>query len=411
MNIQMTLESKLQNLFPDTEIYWAVIAKNKSGAFTYLDRNGNQIPMNIDDLTKDLGGDNNCNGATLYANYFYSLANVSEISFADDILLESGQVWISLGDWLPFCIPKESVRPNGETDAFAPPSVTNPGLIGYSTPFQILEFTYNKDDSRQLFINTSQVDGLGFPVTLTVKGEDIGSKAVGFTSNRKTLVGAFRNAGDVNFADLIVDADQGDFKGVLRVLAPEHAAIAPDGYTPPPGLGLKDDTINYFTSFYDLYISECWKQYGETPLTIHVDHLAYTGQVVDEVFKWYAGESITGHTVLELVRPHSSEVLGCNGVLAQGNTVQMNIQKFVAAAIFRTVFHLVPTDKQNSWSSPEIVAQYYDHEPINEYGKILHKHSIDELCYAFAYDDVNEQSPSILTEKTQRIEMVLDSWS
>lgn len=401
MSIKISLENQFRDRYADEQIFWAVIAKNNIGEFSYLTPAGTLIPIQVQDNSVPVPGGNNCAGENLFANYFSSLADVSEINFSEELTLESGQIWIGLGDWLPFCVNLDADRRTG----FAPPSVTNPDLQGYKTPFQILEFTYNLPEGL-LFINTSQVDALGFPVTLTVKAGNAKMDTVGFIANRGKIVNDFRESADAHFGNLIVEGDAGE---VLRVLAPEHAAEG-NGYIPPAGLNIPASSVEYFTSFYDAYIDRCYRQYASEPLTIYVDGIAYTGQVAGNVFQWYAGEVISGDSVLELRKPETWEVLACAGVLDTGNEVQKNIQKFVAAALFRTVFHLKPINLKNSWSDPDIIAQYYTHEPVNLYGKILHDNSISGLCYAFAYDDVNEQSPSIIAEGPKEISMIITDW-
>jgi hypothetical protein len=89
----------------------------------------------------------------------------------------------------------------------------------------------------------------------------------------------------------------------------------------------------------------------------------------------------------------------------------MNIEKFVVAAIYRTVFMETPTSSSDSWCSAEMVSKYFTNAPINHYGKILHDNSVNSLCYAFAFDDVCNQSSSVVSTTTKSLVLNLPAWS
>lgn len=386
-----------------SDIFWAIVAKNKDGIFCHMDASGNLIPMTKADNQFPVGEIKDCNGTNNFANYFSTLQDLPEFTIPDDAYVNSGQIWVSLGGWLPFCV--NAVNSQGQATGFAPPTVTNPNLQGYSTVFQMAEFAYNVDGQMNLNADTTAVDALGFPITMELTDAS-GTQTVGFSSNLSEIVAAFSGCSDANFQSLVIPN--------LRILSPEHAATDSNGNPPPPGIGIPAGVVSYFSSFYTDYIDQCWAHYTNTPLTIYISGTPYTGQVMDGRFNFYSSPNgpVSGSApILSLAKPQNWEVLQCAGEFKTGDATQMNIEKFVVAAIYRTVFMETPTETTDSWSSPEMVKQYYTNAPINYYAQILHEKSLKGLCYAFAFDDVCNQSSSVVSGTTRSLVLTLPAWS
>ncbi len=114
--------------------------------------------------------------------------------------------------------------------------------------------------------------------------------------------------------------------------------------------------------------------------------------------------------MLALTKPKNWEVMMCKGVFAQGNATQMNIEKFIVAAMYRTVFMETPTSTKNSWGSNAMIQKYYTNEPVNHFAKIMHTNSKDQLCYAFGFDDVCDQSSSVTSGATKDMNIKIENW-
>ena len=197
----------------------------------------------------------------------------------------------------------------------------------------------------------------------------------------------------------------------LRVLSPEHAAAVPHGYQPPPGLGIPPKVIEYFSAFYTDYITDCWNHYKTNNLTMYITGTAYYGKVDGEDFNFYTDSGMTGTPICTIAKPTNSELMLCNQEFIAGGPTQKNIEKFVAAAMIRTVFHIAPTSTKNSWCSDAMKDQYYQNAPVNHYMVILHENATDNLVYAFAYDDVCNCSSSVVSTTTQSLAITIPPFS
>lgn len=394
ISVASYLSQNTHHAYQNDQVFWAVLGMNANGDFCHLDpATGKLIPMSPNDNTHPFGTGTNCQGGNKFANYFFPLSQVHKINIATDLVINSGQIWFSLGSWLPICAGK---------GGFAPPSVINPGLAGYDLPFQTIELTYNLNGNQQLNINATAVDFMGFPITLSL-ADAKGTSKVGFTTERSNLITAFQKCPDTNFASLVIPSASSSGP-VLRILSPEHA-------TQNYGIGIPPSVIQYFSTFYNQYIDAAWKYYSTTTVTINISSQPYTGQVQNGIFNFYKGAKISGAPVLQLKRPTTDEVMQCNGVFNTGNAEQKNIEKFVAASMFRGVFTNRPTDPANSWCSSAMAGNYYTKPPVNYYAKILHENSLGGKCYAFAYDDVCNQSTSLVSTTTKAVMLTLQVWN
>jgi hypothetical protein len=409
MSFTISLTNQIAGYSAD-QVYWAIIAMNQNGVFCWMDAQGNLIPMTMADNKYPVGTATNCNKGTEFANYFKTLAELPQFTIPSDGYINSGQIWISLGTWLPFCV--NTVNGNGQATGFAPPSVTNPGLQGYNTFFQMAELAYNIDGTMHLNTDTTAVDDMGFPITMALTDAN-GTQTVGFTADSAALFNAFSTCQDTNFQSLVISGttDSGATIPNLRILSPEHAAKDSNGNPPAPGIGLPSSVVDYFSDFYTAYIDQCWNYYTNTSVTIYISGQAYTGQVQNGTFNFYAGTQIGGTAVLNLNKPQNWEVLQCAGEFKVGNDVQMNIEKFVVAAMYRTVFMEMPAGTSDSWCDAAMEKKYYTNQPINYYGRILHDNSINGLCYAFAFDDVCDRSSSVVSTTTTSLALTLPAWS
>ncbi len=373
--------------YDNADVYWAILGLNSDGVFAHVQGDGTVVPISTDDNTNMING-------VGYANYFFSLKDTSSVDLGE--LMTSGRVYIALGDWLPIRVASPA--------NYAPPDPTNPSVPGYSTIFDKFEFTYQPGAAQEMNCNTTSVDFLGFPITAELVSTGTANQKVGFTATRNSIITAFQNCPDSNFAALVIPgANTGDPD--LRILSPEHAMKTV----------LSQPTVNYFNAFFDDYLTSSWAYYQQNTLALQINSASYTGPVIGQVdgsgnFVFYTGTTIGGGTqVLSLPKPTTMEALNCNGVLASGNEVQMIIEKFIAAAINRTIFMTPPANLSNWCGSG---ALYYANAPVEYYAQILHANSLNDMCYAFGYDDVCEQSASMQSAGTaQEVIMTLPAWS
>ena len=195
----LSFTNKLGTSYPDSDVYITIVGKNQKGYFCWMNTHGEVKQMKKSDMSNHLPGPANCNAGNLFANYSFSLADATSVAIPNESYLDSWQIYISLGSWLPICIPDRDFHPNGYTTGFSPPSVTNPGLQGYDSIFQMLEFTYNVKGGQQLNADITNVDFFGFPVTMVLTDSANHTQIVGYTKSRDDIFNDFATCSDKNF--------------------------------------------------------------------------------------------------------------------------------------------------------------------------------------------------------------------
>ncbi|MEV4703569.1 beta-1,3-glucanase family protein [Actinoplanes sp. NPDC049316] len=265
----------------------------------------------------------------------------------------SGRVYFSLGEKL-----KLFLTPDG----FVQPAPWAGGDQNRNILFDWSEFTYNKDG---LWLNSSQVDMFAVPHAVTVTGSN------GVTSRSGDPVNNGRDAiingikAQPGWANTVVTRSDGT---VLRVLSPGKAA----------GAGLLS------ANYYDSYINSAWNAYASKTLTI----VPFADQPNTKYFGRTSGNVMTftnsaGQQVASFNKPSSASVWGCDGDLPAPNDLVVGpISRTLCAALNRGTLGTLDTQPTTNAS------QFYQNNPANQYGKIIHQNMADGKAYAFAFDDV-----------------------
>jgi hypothetical protein len=171
-----------------------------------------------------------------------------------------------------------------------------------------------------------------------------------------------------------------------RIIAPRTAAAFKPGGA----------QANYFQAAID----QAWNYYAAHTWIENDNGQVYTGRVANGVL---TGTKNDG-TAFSVPKPTSTQVVECSGALAvppPATDTTRAVGRDFCAAFNRAV--ALATDTAD-WKNP---AKYYLTNPKNDYAAYFHSISIDHRSYAFAYDDVNDQSsvkiignsnpPSLLT--------------
>jgi len=248
-----------------------------------------------------------------------------------------------------------------------PLNATDPNI---NIHYDWYEFTYGANGG--IYINTTQVDEFGLPMTLDVWGaSETFHMQVGIIESIAAL--------DQEFAAETPVAFHVTPPSPLRIFAPAHSTF---------------DTGEVNANYFDSYISSVWSYYASNPLTVMLFGGAreFVGKTQGTQFVFtevnlnngaYQGGTYT------VAQPTTQNVLYCNGPLASGNTVEAALEAQFCAAFNR---HVMGSYAQ--WTQP---SAYYPAAPANYYAQFWHNHSIGGLSYGFAYDDVNNQSSTITT--------------
>jgi beta-galactosidase len=315
------------------------------------------------------------NGQT-YPNYAFTLAQSNHLLKLPP--LNGGRIFVSLG--APMYIPIQAGNPLG----YAGPNPLNAADPNSNTHYDWYEFDWGGTHSA-IFINTTQVDDFGLPMTLDVWGS-------GGTFHQQTGITESIAAIDKEFAaetPAAFQAGQGGVPAVspLRIWAPAHMTFGAGGAN---------------GNYLDSYVDAIWAQYAATPLNVFLNNNSheYTGTTSGTTFNFTEinlnNGAYAGPQTYTINKPNTQDLLLCAGSMAYAAsnlTAQEAGVTLALEAQFCAAFNRHVMGASADWA---IVADYYQAPPANYYAAFWHAHSIGGLSYGFAYDDVNNQSSSIV---------------
>ncbi|GAP85661.1 putative glucan endo- -beta-glucosidase [Rosellinia necatrix] len=271
------------------------------------------------------------------------------------------------------------------------PDPHNPGDIASKEIWGFVELTQTKGSGNgddELTVNLSFVDWVSLPLGMNVtfqgeNGPDVvsvpGLKPDGLKQVCKDL-----SALDSFWPKLCLRARDNT---PLRVMSPEkYISLHPDD---------KDAT-----TYYEPYISKAWEKYKTVDLHINTQTSGPNSSVrVDD------GQMVTcrvgqSDDILhcdkeagDFSRPVSRDIYGCNsGPFANPSGTESwsraRVRPRLCAAFARSTLHL-----DGAQPSHGIGPDQYYREPItNHYARAVHGNLVDNMGYAFSYDDVSPSS-------------------
>ena len=138
------------------------------------------------------------------------------------------------------------------------------------------------------------------------------------------------------------------------------------------------------------YIDAVWRQYGQKPFTLAANNQTYAGRVEGDGALHF---SVGGKTGYVLRKPSVRDVWQCSGSLATGAPAELALGAQFCAAFNRGI-----AEETSYWMNS---ATYYRGRVQNQYAAYLHQVTVKQLSYAFAYDDVNNQSSVVILPNTE----------
>ncbi|KDR40934.1 beta-1,3-glucanase family protein [Caballeronia glathei] len=355
--IGVDLQNNTQGAFTDDKVYVAVIARDPAtGQFAWLKPDGTIMPAQVsdNDAPNHLTAPNGQN----YSNYFFTLAQSKTLQLPP---MFSGRIFVSLGSPL-------FIKINSAADGsigFAPPDPNNGTDPSLGIPFDWYEFAYG---GNGLWINTTQVDEFGIPLTQDVySANGTVHQQSGITQRRADLFQAYSR--EVSAVFQPVQASN------FRIMAPAHASFAanqPNGH------------------YFDGYVNDMWTYYASHDLPVVAGARSFVGRATDTQLVFGEIDQHNGQfagSTYAVNKPSTQDVLLCNGVFLDGDGTQQQIEAQLCAALNRHVMGDV-----TKWNVP---SAYYQAAPSNEYARFWHDHGISGLAYGYAFDDVNNQSSTV----------------
>lgn len=335
------------------------------------------------------------------------------------------------------------------------PAPSNPSLVNATTNpyYDFIEFTYDGNDN--LYINTTQVDQFGFPVTLTANPTPTHGAPVGVTPGvtRDAIFEAF-----TTFLNQSTDPAADDYRPLLQSAATgsPYRLIAPGQYLAQPGKAT-DPLASYFDSAIQSFFSSppplrlvaSGSTYLGTATTrnpvasrdlVHgvphanpadnrsfrvIDFVAQDGPFAGEHFFVYSPADppswVSVPTAGEQVFANNG-VFSDNAVRAAGvrSDILGNLENQVVSALTRGVAN-VPKPSQYAtttdfWSDP--ARAFPAGQKSNLYAKFLHTGKVNGSdiflggrVYAFPYSDQGDQASYFTANNPRSVSVTLGAWS
>ncbi|MEU9130819.1 beta-1,3-glucanase family protein [Kitasatospora sp. NPDC048540] len=280
--------------------------------------------------------------------------------------LEGGRIFVSKK---PLVMPAATVDGQPSDAGYVQPDLNNPGDPNQGNPYDFFEYTF--DNGHVPFGgNTTQVDGFSIPMTAELKQDSSGfDRTVGIQGmTAGQVVDRYRQYADGTPFVSLANADGS------HITAPRSAAAFQSG-----GAGV---------TYFDSAIKKAWDQWqGDGRFKLTDGNNVYVGGTEGAgtqltYKKEVNGRQVGGGTV---AMPTTTDVAACSGALASGS----DTDKFVGAHLCAAFNRGIAQNDPDTWGD---TGTFYRNAPFNEYAAFFHQISGDRLAYAFAYDDVHNQS-------------------
>ncbi|OWT58979.1 beta-1,3-glucanase family protein [Candidimonas nitroreducens] len=326
----------------------------------------------------------------------------------------SGRIWISVGKpLLPFT-PRVGgdLSAAGKVDGYTTPVVAAGG-IGALCFYDWLEFSYDVDGL--LYINTTQVDQYGFPISAVAAGENVQGSPQGLYNKKRSeiladlaLLGEPFNT-SVQVPTVGVDGDAyppaANTGSKLRALAPSKSpAIQTSTYLDAVISGVLDHRSDWLAVTCSSNALQK-TYYGEA-------------QAGTKTMVFYKDKMKTGGPQFTFNDITTKNVLDCDGTMTGVGVPQTgdllsdlrNTGKAILAAFNRGVLSGTTAELNIDAGpnyTPPISANYPAGVACNVWAQHFHQYSANGLAYGFAYDDVGDQQPMIIATKTSGLKLTL----
>ena len=327
--------------YQDSQIYVVAIGLNSSNQYCHLDANGNMVPCNVGE-----------NGSA----YALALGSMQGLQFPP--VMTSSRLYVSLGS--PLSIPINGTPGNV---GIAYPDINNPTDANINKTFDWIEFNVG---NNLIFCNTTQVDMFGIPMLMDLYDNSPG----GYTLNGSVGITEPVASIDSEYAASVPSPFQ-TLEQPYRIVAPIHGSFA----VGQPNAG-----------YFDAYIAAVWNQYRTSDLVITLNQGTFTGRVGSD--NRLAFTTPGDPAVYYVSEPTTNDVWGGAGALAQGNSVELALEAQICAGFHRHVI-----DNAANMNNP---AAYYLSAPADFFAQFWHEHNLNAKAYGFCYDDVQNQSSSLI---------------
>ena len=362
--------------FPDNEVFVAIVGEElPGGKFIWVDAATGQINrMSREDNTVPgpiIGGNRGPGLDGRYANCFRRLSEIPNSTLA---IPQIAGCRILISFWSQLYLYFFGY--DGDPRGYAGANLENPTDPNQGITFEVIELTYNEFG---IFNNTSRVDAFQYPIGLEVTGDNF-FKKVGELKTREEIFNEWERTAPAAFRGLL-DRERG------IISFPTKSETFPKDYL-------------------DGYISAIWNKYRRDEIFFNSgDAGLWRGRVQGNNFVFRRESDGQIATISGI--PSTLEAMEGSGIMATGQRWDLVIQAQFVAAITRHAIDL--STASGEFQDFGDASRYYQIEPYNWYAKFLHRTDIsfEGQTYAFAYDDVFDQSATIATGSPRRAKITL----
>jgi len=344
--MQMTCQfvNNTNGQYSNSQIYVIAIGLNSSNQYCYLQPNGTMTPL--------VAGQN-------ASSSFTPLSAMVGSGMQMPTVMTSCRMYVSFGQ--PLNIPINAGTPVG----IAYPNIDNPSDPNINTVFDWIEFNVG---NNLIFCNTTQVDMFGIPMLLQLYDNNSTGGGyslfgtVGITEPTSQIMSEYASSVPAAFTGLA---------GPDRILAPIHGSFGTTGAN---------------AGYFDSYINQVWTEYTTSTLPITMNGIVYSGKVNGSGQMVFTDPGDANSYIVN--KPSTNDVWGGAGNLATGNSVELALEAQICAAFHRHVI-----DTPANMTNP---AAFYQTAPADFYSQFWHEHNVGGAAYGFCYDDVDNQSSSLV---------------
>ncbi len=382
--------------FSDDEIYVGVVGQTNAaisaGVWIDIGANGSNAPAekNIDTTWNTV---HKVTGDWGYASMFTKLSDI-----------KNHTVYIPkiVGCRMLFSFRKPLYIHFFATGGYAGADFQNPTDPNAGIRWELIELAWADNG---MWVNTSRVDAYQYPMGLEVWGGPGANNSymkTGELLSHKEIINRFEAA-----------FPSGDFKPCY-----ETAAFADDslgGIIVQPSKLAQFQDSGVSAAYFQNYIDRIWNYYSTNELVVSLGVTGeYRGGVDSGALRMIGPGGVAAWIS---AKPNTQDVIEGKGVLAEDvlatpdSNADKAFQAIFCAAVNRGVIDLtVPSGQPQYWDS---ASKYFTIDTYNKYVWFWHQPDIsyNSKCYAFAYDDVNEQSSTLQTTIPDSVKVTIGGFA
>ena len=403
---------KNSSRYQDNEIYVGLVGQYPGMGNVWMDMTQSQLkPMTYADNTVPgpVWG-NTPDGKNKYAAMFFKLSDIQNKTVQIPQGLFGCRILISFKS--PMYIYFH------QTGGYAGADLQNPTDPNDGIRWELVELTWG---NAGLWTNTSRVDAYQYPMGLEVTGYSGGisgtyassynarvhdgsapnvTKKIGEIISHQAILNSWTTKVETPFYGCkVIKTHSMDGEPII-----EQASKIPDF-----------KSTGVYKNYFDGYINDIWSTYSTKDLLLNIgDRGTWRGRVTGNRFDFYDPADNSQATIYW--KPSTQDAIEGAGALASTSASgvkhdeDLMIQAQVCAAINRHAIYTTAAIGEVQYNHD--ATRFFKIEPFNQYVNFFHNTDISyqSQTYAFAYDDVGDQSSTIQCTFPTKVVVVIGGY-